>query len=158
MTTLTGRTPGVDHFSGAQLLRTLHLFGSDPELPELLDLRADRRQRRELVETPYLQVWLVSWPVGAGSGWHDHRGAHGAHLVVRGELTEHSWFGGVHEERLGHEGRAFGGSHVHELVNAGHRVALSLHASAPARGVSRYVLRDGRLESVESLEPLIRRG
>ncbi len=152
MTTITGRTPGVDHFDGAQLLRTLHLFASDPELPDLLDRAADRRQRRQLVDTPYLQVWLLSWPVGAGTGWHDHRGSLGAHLLVEGALTERSWFGGVHEQPLGHDGRDFGTSHVHEVVNLGDRPALSLHANAPARGINRYALRDGRLEPLERVD------
>jgi hypothetical protein len=147
MTTLTGRTPGVGHFTGAQLLRTLHLFARDPQLPELVDLKTQTRQRRPLAQTPHLQIWLMSWPVGVRTGWHDHGGSTGAHLLVQGELTEHSWFGGVHEQPMSREGFAFGGSHLHDVVNDGVGVAVSLHAYAPAlEGMNRYVLRDGRLE------------
>src|SRR5665811_2609032 len=58
---------GIDRFSPAQLLRTARLFASDPELTTLIDHQCGERRWVELDSSPYLQIWLLSWPAGAGT-------------------------------------------------------------------------------------------
>lgn len=84
---LAGPTPGVEAFTPVQLLRLTQLFASDPALADTLgpDLeRPGERSWRLLADSPQLQVWLIRWPVGTGTGWHDHGGARGGFTVVRG--------------------------------------------------------------------------
>ena len=76
-------TPGIDRFTPAQLLRTARLFASDPALATLLDPGSGDRQWAELDSTAYLQVWLIAWPAGTDTGWHDHGDAAGAFVTMR---------------------------------------------------------------------------
>lgn len=131
----TRRTPGVGTFSPAQLLRLTQLFASDTDLVDSLGPDPDRpgeRSWRLLADSPRLQVWLIRWPVGTSTGWHDHGGARGGFTVVRGALTEHTRAQDlVTSDLIEGEGRAFDGSHVHDVVNDGREVALSVHAYSP---------------------------
>ena len=36
------------------------------------------------------EAWLIGWPPGAETGWHDHGGSYGVFVTAAGELTEHS--------------------------------------------------------------------
>ena len=91
----TAGTPGVNRFTRSQLLRTAQLFATDPDLDRLVDLEATERTWRRLDATDHLEIWLISWPVGATTGWHDHLQSEGAFLTVKGELAEQSWSGGT---------------------------------------------------------------
>lgn len=138
-------TPGIDRFSPAQLLRTARLFASDPALATLLDPGSAHRQWAELDSTPYLQVWLISWPLGTDTGWHDHGDAAGAFVTLRGTLREHTWSGGRPAERdlAPGAGRAFGPRHVHQVSSTGPEAALSVHVYAPRlTTMARYRLTD----------------
>ncbi len=47
---------------------------------------------------PDVAAWLIRWPVGTSTGWHDHigvdgRGVGGVFTVVEGELAESWWSG-----------------------------------------------------------------
>ena len=141
----TAGTPGVNRFTRHQLLRTARLFASDPDLHRLVDLDARERTWTRLDATEHLEIWLIGWPVGSGTGWHDHLQSEGAFLTVRGELAEQTWASGtVHDRFLWEgEGRTFGARHVHNVVNLGDRPALSVHVYSPAlRGMTRYALVD----------------
>ncbi|KGN39386.1 cysteine dioxygenase [Knoellia subterranea] len=143
--------PGVNTFTPVQLLRVAHLFASDPDLPELLPPRSEDpggRRWHQLAETHHLQLWVIEWPPGAGTGFHDHGGSRGAFTVVRGALTERQVVHGViHERRLREgEGRAFGANHLHDVVNTGDVAALSVHAYSPRLDqMTHYDLVDGEL-------------
>lgn len=92
MTVLTtAGTPGINRFTRSQLLRTARLFATDPDLHTLVDLGAAERRWRRLDATAHLEIWLLTWPPGSSTGWHDHDGTEGAFLTVRGALTETSW-------------------------------------------------------------------
>ncbi|KRF12703.1 cysteine dioxygenase [Nocardioides sp. Soil796] len=137
------------------LLQTLRDYADDPDLLHLHDPNATERQWTELVSTDDFQLWLISWPPGSRTGWHDHGDASGAFTTISGELTEHS----VIEHGLGKSGQevrrlgigeawAFSANHVHDVVNLGDRPALSVHAYSPRlAAMTRYVLVDGRLEA-----------
>jgi hypothetical protein len=118
------------------------------------------------------EAWLIGWPPGTGTGWHDHGGSHGAFAAAAGALTEQSlaarlptegWktlelADGVDRERqlTPGRGRAFGEHHVHQVLNesdAAH--AISVHAYYPPLPLMRRYSRTGavlRLEQVERPE------
>jgi quercetin dioxygenase-like cupin family protein len=149
MTTITTTgTPGVNRFSRSQLLRTARLFATDPDLHRLVDLNATERTWHRLDATEHLEIWLLGWPAGTATGWHDHLDSEGALLVVEGELAEHTWSAGTSQERLfvAGDGRSFGRHHVHHVANLGESPAISVHVYSPAlRGMTRYARVDGAL-------------
>jgi predicted metal-dependent enzyme (double-stranded beta helix superfamily) len=131
--TSTLGSPGVDRFSPAQLLRTARLLASDPELPNLVDPGSGERHWVELDSSPYLQVWLLSWPAGTHTGWHDHGDSAGAFFIVRGVLQEQTLQGHRCKDRtvFAGDGRSFGPKHVHHVANVGVETAVSLHLYTP---------------------------
>lgn len=115
-----------------------------------------------------VEAWLIAWPAGTGTGWHDHGGAAGAMVAVAGELTERSVHapaghgygaalalpGGTGRVRAlpaGH-GRAFGGRHVHEVTNDRDATAYSVHIYAPALPLMRHYAVDGETLVLVGLE------
>jgi Cysteine dioxygenase type I len=149
-------SPGVDRFSPAQLLRTAHLFASDPNLPDLVDHPSGERLWVELDSSPYLQIWLLSLPVGADTGWHDHGNSAGAFLTILGTLGEQTQPGhrGVGHTLVAGEGRPFGPSHIHRIANIGPATALSVHLFTPRLASStRYAVTPAGLKATESSPP-----
>lgn len=129
------------------LLDALRAYSLDPDLHDLLDLRDTERSWTLLLSSSDVQLWLISWPPGSQTGWHDHGTASGAFQVLRGTLTEHHWTDGEQVLDLDTGGvRVFAAGHVHDVRNEGEEPALSLHAYAPRlETMTRYALHDGRL-------------
>ncbi|MFI1786622.1 cysteine dioxygenase [Streptomyces rubiginosohelvolus] len=118
------------------------------------------------------EAWLIGWPPGTGTGWHDHADSIGAFTTAAGALKEHSlavrlptdgWktlelTDGVDRSRelATGQGRAFGQNHVHEVLNESENVhAVSVHAYYPPLPRIRRFSRTGavlRLEQTESPE------
>ena len=93
-------------------------------------------------------IWLITWPVGSSTGWHDHGSASGAFVVLQGSLTEYVWTGVATANTLTSSVREFGGGHIHDVVNHGTETAVSLHAYAPSlAAMTRYELVRGRLQA-----------
>jgi hypothetical protein len=141
--TRTLGSAGIDRFSPAQLLRTARLFASDPELTTLIDHQSGERRWVELDSSPYLQIWLLSWPVGTGTGWHDHGESAGAFLAVSGTLGEQTAHGHRHLRRTlaAGQGRAFAPNHIHNVFNVGLETAFSVHLYAPRlTSMTRYAV------------------
>lgn len=133
------------------LLQTLREIAADPDLHQLVDLDHPERQWLELRSTPDLQVWLLTWPPGSSTGWHDHGESRGAYATLRGRLTERTWqLGDPAAWNVGRgESRAYTTGHVHEVRNETAVPALSVHAYAPRlTTMTRYVVARGRLEPV----------
>jgi quercetin dioxygenase-like cupin family protein len=150
----TAGTPGVNYFTRNQLLRTARLFATDPDLADLVDLTSTERTWRRLDATAHLEIWLLGWPAGSSTGWHDHLSSEGAFVTVEGTLLEETWSGGATQERLllAGEGRSFGRHHVHHVSNPGEASALSVHVYSPSlEGMTRYAALDGQLR-VTSVE------
>jgi quercetin dioxygenase-like cupin family protein len=124
---------GIDWFSPAQLLRTARLFASNPELPTLVDHQSEQRRWVELDSSPYLQIWLLSWPAGSETRWHHHGESAGAFLTVRGTLREQTPHGHRRLDRtlIAGQGRSFGPNHIHHVSNVGLETALSVHLYTP---------------------------
>jgi len=114
------------------LLQILRDFARDPGLVELIEPHATERQWSKLLVVEHVELWLISWPPGTGTGWHDHGTARGAFTTLQGRLTEHSWDGRVQRRWLAEgDAWAFPSGHIHDVRNEGSRPALSLHAYSP---------------------------
>ncbi|NJP52736.1 cysteine dioxygenase [Streptomyces sp. SBST2-5] len=115
------------------------------------------------------EAWLIGWPPGTGTGWHDHAESVGAFITASGELKENSlavrlptdgWktlelTEGVDRSRRlpAGQGRAFGRHHVHEVLNESQdRHAISVHAYYPPLPQIRRYSRSGPLLRLEQVE------
>ncbi|MGW1894611.1 cysteine dioxygenase [Streptomyces sp. NPDC002004] len=167
LTNAPGKAP-----TSAELLDFARRTATDHDLIDSLPLDTDGRTWMRLEGPGGSEAWLIGWPPGTGTGWHDHAESVGAFVTAAGTLTENSltvrlpadgWKtlelaeGVDRERRLGAgQGRAFDRHHVHEVLNAsgtGH--AVSVHAYYPPLPQIRRYSRTGevlRLESVERPE------
>ncbi|MGW1885391.1 cysteine dioxygenase [Streptomyces sp. NPDC001970] len=158
--------------TAADLLDFVRRTAADPELTGSLPLDPEGRTWVRLEGPGGSEAWLISWPPGTGTGWHDHAESAGAFATASGELKENSlavrlpadgWRtlelaeGVDRERRLGAgQGRAFGQHHVHEVLNeSATEHAISVHAYYPPLPLIRRFSRSGavlRLEQVERPE------
>ena len=154
--------PALADPAPAELLEVARGLAAEPGLTDRLPAAADERTWIALPVRAGLQAWLIAWPAGTGTGWHDHGEAKGAMVLVAGRLTERST-----ERPAGHdegasldlpdedgrirrfgpaEGRSFGARHVHEVTNEGDVTAYSVHVYYPDLTLMRrYVPSGGRL-------------
>ncbi|MER5766449.1 cupin domain-containing protein [Streptomyces sp. NPDC001985] len=166
-----GRT-GVVGPTSAELLDFTRRVAADSELIASLPLDPEGRTWVRLDGPRGSEAWLIGWPPGSGTGWHDHAESLGAFATASGELKEHSlavrlpasgWktlelHDGVDRERrlAAGRGRAFGTHHVHEVLNeSATEHAVSVHAYYPPLPLIRRFSRTGavlRLEHVERPE------
>jgi len=137
-----------------ELLARATRLAAEPGLADRLLTEPDQRTWLPLDAGPGTRAWLIAWPPGTGTGWHDHGGAAGAMVALAGELTERSVEapadhgygqaialpGGVGSVRPlpAGNGRAFGGRHIHEVVNEGTQIAYSVHVYAPDLDLMRH--------------------
>ncbi|MFF0117250.1 cupin domain-containing protein [Streptomyces prasinus] len=155
--------------SQADLLGFVRRVASDAELVASLPLDPEGRTWVRLDGPAGSEAWLIGWPPGTGTGWHDHGESLGAFMTASGELKENSlsvrlptdgWKtlelnDGVDRERrlAAGQGRAFGRHHVHEVLNESpEQHAVSVHAYYPPLPLMRRYSRTGptlRLEQVE---------
>ncbi|MCQ4082936.1 cysteine dioxygenase [Streptomyces sp. RB6PN25] len=115
------------------------------------------------------EAWLIGWPPGAETGWHDHGGSRGAFATATGELAEESLSvplptDGWRSLELADDvdrtrrlpagrGRAFGPHHIHQVVNASEEQhAISVHAYYPPLPLIRRYSRRGSLLHLELVE------
>ncbi|MFJ6184920.1 cysteine dioxygenase [Streptomyces sp. NPDC092295] len=156
----------------AELLDFVRRSAADAELVSSLPLDPEGRTWIRLNGPAGSEAWLIGWPPGTGTGWHDHGGSHGAFATAAGTLKEDSLAArlptegwktlelaeDVDRERqlTAGEGRAFGRHHVHEVRNeSGAEHAVSVHAYYPPLPLMRRYSRTGavlRLEQVERPE------
>ncbi len=130
------------------LLEVVREHAADPDLLHLLDHDPDERTWIRLLTTEDYELWLISWPPDAATDWHDHGSSSGAFTVLDGQLTEHTFDGGLQLIDLGvGDGKAFGAGYAHDVRNATERPALSLHAYSPRlTTMTRFRFRGDRLE------------
>jgi quercetin dioxygenase-like cupin family protein len=132
------------------LLEALRDHADDPVLYELLDEPTDEREFFLLQQNEDYQLWLISWPPGSSTGWHDHGSAAGAYTVLTGSLVEQEWDGSLQLTDVGPgDARAYAAGHVHNVQNRSDEPALSLHAYSPRLdAMNRYVFRGDRVELI----------
>ncbi|MGD6754898.1 cysteine dioxygenase [Streptomyces sp. BH105] len=165
------RTPSAAP-TQADLLAFVRHVAEDRDLIASLPLDPEGRTWLRLEGPDGSEAWLIGWPPGTGTGWHDHAESVGAFLTAGGALTENSLAArlptdgwktlelseDVDRERklTAGEGRAFGRHHVHEVLNESlTEHAVSVHAYYPPLPRIRRYSRTGpvlRLESVEQPE------
>lgn len=153
----------------AELLAFVRRTAADTELVSTLPLDPEGRTWIRLEGPAGSEAWIISWPPGTGTGWHDHGGSYGAFATAGGALQEDSLAArlptegwktlelaeGVDRERKLAQGdaRAFGSHHVHEVRNeSDSEHAVSVHAYYPPLPLMRRYSRTGavlRLEQVE---------
>ncbi|MFE4254829.1 cysteine dioxygenase [Streptomyces sp. NPDC056910] len=154
------------------LLDFVRRTAEDHELIASLPLDPEGRTWVRLEGPGGSEAWLIGWPPGTGTGWHDHAESVGAFLTASGELREHSLAArlpadgwktlelseDVDRERTlaAGQGRSFGQHHVHEVLNENtSEHAISVHAYYPPLPQIRRYSRTGavlRLETVERPE------
>ena len=119
----------------AELRQTARRYALNPNLAALLPEPSEGTGRTwaRLAGDARLDVWVISWPEGTETGWHDHGDASGAFAVASGVVIEQTWARGTVQQRTLGEGdtRAFGRDHVHNVVGAGPGRSLTVHAYAP---------------------------
>lgn len=130
---MTTASPGVRDFTSDQLARMAKLFAREGAAVSAVKPDGTERQRHQLTKTPHLEVWVVNWPPGASTGWHDHGAAAGAMVVVEGDLIERQWKGGSEQWReLGAEDETtITPQTAHEVTNVGDGFAVTVHAYSP---------------------------
>ncbi|MBO0511851.1 cysteine dioxygenase [Streptomyces beijiangensis] len=155
--------------TSAELLDFVRRTAADSALVASLPLDPEGRTWIRLEGPRGSEAWLIGWPPGTGTGWHDHGGSYGAFAAAAGGLTEDSlaarlptegWktlelADGVDRSRqlTPVQGRAFGPHHVHQVINeSADTHAVSVHAYYPPLPLMRRYSRTGpvlRLEQVE---------
>ena len=153
----------------ADLFDFVRRTAADAELIASLPLDPEGRTWVRLAGPGGSEAWLIGWPPGTGTGWHDHADSVGAFVTAAGELKEHSlaarlptdgWktlelSDGVDRERRlpAGKGRAFGRHHVHEVLNESpDRHAISVHAYYPPLPQIRRYSRSGQVLRLEQVE------
>ncbi|MFJ8448744.1 cysteine dioxygenase [[Kitasatospora] papulosa] len=153
----------------AELLDFVRRTAEDAALVASLPLDPEGRTWLRLDGPGGSEAWLISWPPGTGTGWHDHAESTGAFTIAAGALREHSLAArlptdgwktlelseGVDRTRLlaTGQGRAFGRHHVHEVLNeSGHEHAVSVHAYYPPLPRIRRYSRSGAVLRLEQTE------
>ncbi|MEU5330959.1 cupin domain-containing protein [Streptomyces parvus] len=165
-------SPAVAAPTIAELLDFVRRTARNEELIASLPLDPEGRTWIRLDGPGGSEAWLIGWPPGTGTGWHDHADSIGAFTTAAGALKEHSlavrlptdgWktlelTDGVDRSRelATGQGRAFGQNHVHEVLNESEDAhAISVHAYYPPLPRIRRFSRTGavlRLEQTESPE------
>ncbi|MEU1147663.1 cysteine dioxygenase [Streptomyces sp. NPDC005863] len=158
--------------TAAELLAFVRRTAADAQLIASLPLDPEGRTWVRLQGPGGSEAWLIGWPPGTGTGWHDHAESVGAFLTAAGTLKENSLAARLptdgwktlelsddvdrRRELTTGEGRAFGTNHVHEVLNeSATEHAVSVHAYYPPLPRIRRYSRTGdvlRLESVERPE------
>jgi hypothetical protein len=153
----------------SSLLAFARAAAADPEVLGRLTLHPTERTWVRLEGPGGSEAWLIGWPPGSETGWHDHGGSSGAFVTASGELSELSlamplpssgWRSleleaGVDRQRrlTSGRGRAFGPHHVHQVTNpstADH--AVSVHVYHPPLPRLRRYERSGPVLSVVAVE------
>ncbi|WP_353945136.1 cysteine dioxygenase [Streptomyces sp. HUAS MG91] len=161
--------PSVAAPTQADLFDFVRRTAADQDLIASLPLDPEGRTWVRLEGPGGSEAWLIGWPPGTGTGWHDHADSVGAFLTASGALTENSlaarlptdgWKtlelseGFDRERRLAKgQGRAFGRHHVHEVLNESTTEhAVSVHAYYPPLPRIRRYSRTGPLLRLETVE------
>lgn len=153
----------------AELLAFARRAASDPELVARLRTLPEERSWIALEGPAGSEAWVIGWPPGAETGWHDHGGSVGAFATAVGTLHESSlavplpgagWSSLELLPDLDRErdlptgaGRAFGAHHIHQVVNpSAEDHAISVHVYYPPLPLIRRYSRRGRVLGLETVE------
>ncbi|OON75172.1 cysteine dioxygenase [Streptomyces tsukubensis] len=163
------RTTDAAAPTATELLDFVRRIAADTTLVDSLPLDPEGRTWVRLEGPGGSEAWLIGWPPGTGTGWHDHGGSQGAFATAAGRLREDSLAARLPTEGWktlelaedvdrrrqleSGDGRAFGAHHVHQVLNesAGEH-AVSVHAYYPPLPLMRRYSRTGALLRLEQVE------
>jgi hypothetical protein len=161
--------PTRSQLSAAALRRIARGFAADRGLLAQCPVDHQERTWLRLPTGPDVAAWLIRWPAGTSTGWHDHIGADGngvggVFTVAAGRLTESWWTGRSAVTHTLSPGtlRSFGPDHVHDVAPArpidprdGAQPAYSVHVYAPMLVAMRsYRIYAGRSLVLTGVGPL----
>ena len=158
--------------TAADLLDFVRRTAADAELIASLPLDPEGRTWVRLDGPGGSEAWLIGWPPGTGTGWHDHAESVGAFTTAAGELKENSLAARLptdgwktleltedvdrHAAAAGGHGPGLRPHHVHEVLNESADGARDLGARLlPAAAADPPLQPHGpvlRLEQVERPE------
>jgi predicted metal-dependent enzyme (double-stranded beta helix superfamily) len=99
----------------------------------------EERFYHQLYRDPNIDIWLICWLPGQGTGYHDHDRSDGAVYVCRGSLFEDYFCrdadGWIREKTNRHETGGhfhFDAADIHGVRHAGDEPATSVHVYSPA--------------------------
>ncbi|MFI6863565.1 cysteine dioxygenase [Streptomyces sp. NPDC050421] len=155
--------------TAAELLDFVRRTAADTPLVASLPLDPEGRTWIRLDGPGGSEAWLIGWPPGTGTGWHDHADSIGAFLTAAGTLKEHSLAARLptdgwktleladdidrSRELAAGQGKAFGRHHVHEVLNeSATEHAVSVHAYYPPLPQIRRYSRTGAVLRLEQTE------
>jgi len=131
-------------YSPKELRRIVHEIAAAPsEWSKSVRFDLYERVYSRLYLDAAVEVWLICWDIGQDTLLHDHGGSVGAFAVARGSLFEDH--GTVHRTGLSTRRHTagdevgFGVDYLHNLVNVGTELTVSIHAySPPLRAMNFY--------------------
>jgi hypothetical protein len=129
--------PLAESRSAVAIRRIARGLARDAEQIDRLPVDPHERTWLRLPTAPDVAAWMIRWPAGTSTGWHDHigenGGVRGAFVVVEGLLGESTWTaGGPVARRLGPGSlRSFGPTYVHDVHSIGPEAAISVHVYSP---------------------------
>ena len=98
-----------------------------------------------LAVTDLFEAWAIGWPPGGHIELHDHGPSSGVVVVAAGSLSETSVRSTEHGVALigtrqiaAGEHRRFGPHYVHDLLNSGDELAVSVHVYGPRLSTMSY--------------------
>jgi predicted metal-dependent enzyme (double-stranded beta helix superfamily) len=103
---------------------------------------ADRRRYRLLYEDARIDIWVLSWMPGQGTGFHDHDLSSVGLACAQGAVTERQMLlptGATTVEMSAGTSRRGGPGYIHSVAHCGGEPAITIHAySPPLERVGQY--------------------
>lgn len=137
---IVDRLPPDSDLDRPALARLAIAIGQEERLwrPHVRHDDADRFYQ-QLYRDPSVDVWLICWTKGQGTGYHDHDRSAGAVYVCEGRLLE-DYFqrdedGWIREKTYPHEAGGhfhFDAADIHGVRHDGGGPATSIHCYSPA--------------------------
>jgi predicted metal-dependent enzyme (double-stranded beta helix superfamily) len=145
------------NMTGGDLTAMARHLASEPVVHDFSPDPASRCWKL-IVESRTFAAWVIGWPPGGAIDLHDHGDSAGAVVVRRGSLRETRVV-----RRDGHSlrletsdltagvGARFDPGCVHDIVNVGGTLAVSVHVYAPRlRSMTYYAFGDGVLDRLHT--------
>lgn len=118
-------------------------LAADPTIWEpMVIIDADRRRYRLLYEDDRIDVWVLSWMPGQGTGFHDHDISGVGFACASGEVIEKQMLlpsGATTVHLSARDSRQGPAGYIHSVAHAAGTPAVTIHAySPPLQRVGQY--------------------
>lgn len=148
-----------------QLEQLVRAIADDTELWEpLVIVDPDRRRYRLMYEDDRIDVWVLSWMPGQGTGFHDHDLSHVGLVCARGAVNEKQMVlptGAATVKMTEGVSRQGPAGYIHSVAHAEGTPAVTIHAYSPPlirvgqlrvdeQGILRREIEHGRQELLDN--------